>query len=82
MTTEEMQRSIATLREMQDALVRFDEVFRNLKALKAYADRDFAMMHFDHNAVQGKQEDFLNSSASGIRRPHPDPQHLPGFHKP
>jgi hypothetical protein len=65
MTVEEMQRSIATLREMQDALVHFDEAFRNLKVLKAHAERDFAMMDFDHNAVQGKQEEFLNSLGIG-----------------
>jgi hypothetical protein len=61
MTVEEMQRTIATLREMQDALVRFDETFRCLKALKTHAERDFAMMHFEQNAAQRKQDEYLNS---------------------
>jgi hypothetical protein len=43
-----------TLRKMGDALHEFDKQFSTLQRLRGYAERDFTMMHYDHNAVQEK----------------------------
>lgn len=60
MTLDEMHRSVATLQEMHECLVRYESTWKQLKELKSYAESEWPMMHFDQKAAEQKHQNLIH----------------------